>query len=270
MFRSQHHISHPVYGIHTGCVDFNSVFHSFYCKAELCTGGTANPVLLHGLNAFRPAFQLIQILEQSVCISSNLKEPLREVLFHYRILTAPASAFFYLFIGKNGVTGVAPVNLCFLLISQSAFIENFKQLLGMLIVIFATGQYFSVPVIGQSQFSLLTSHVFNIGICPFCRSNTMLNGSIFSRHTKGIISHRMDDVESLHLLESGNHIANRIVSYMPHVKIPGWIWEHFQDIIFLLVRILFCGKGLIFQPLLLPLFFNFLRYVFVYHVHHLP
>ena len=45
------------------------------------------------------------------------------------------------------MTGVAPVNLSFLLISQSTLIENFKQLLGMLIVIFATGQYFSVPVI---------------------------------------------------------------------------------------------------------------------------
>ena len=177
---------------------------------------------------------MVQVRQQAVSVVCNLQEPLGQVLLHHRVLTSPAAAFFYLFIGQYGVAGVAPVHLGFLLVCQTSLVENFKEFLGMFVIVFPAGQNFSVPVIGQAQFLLLAGHIVNVGIGPVCRRNTVFNSRIFCRHAKGIKAHGMDYIESLHFLETGHHIADGIVSYMAHMEIAGGIREHFQHIIFLL------------------------------------
>ena len=162
---------------------------------------------------------MINVCQKAVCISCNFQEPLGKVFLYDRVLAAPAFPFFNLFIGKNGMAAVAPVDLGFLLVSQSFFVEDFKKFLCMLVVIFAAGQNFAVPVIRKTEFLLLSCHIVNIGISPFYRSNSVLDCCIFSRHAKRIESHRMDDIKSLHFLETGNNIADRIVSYMAHMEV---------------------------------------------------
>lgn len=62
-----------------------------------------------------------------------------------------------------------------LLISETLLVEDLEELLCVLVVIFTAGQDFSVPVIGKTEFFLLTGHIVDIGIGPFRRWNAVLD-----------------------------------------------------------------------------------------------
>ena len=107
---------------------------------------------------------MVEIRKEAVCIVGDLQEPLREVFLDDFILATPAASFFDLFICKDGVAAFAPVDLCFLLISEASLVEDLEKLLCVLVVVFTAGQDFSVPVIGQTKFFLLTGHVVDLSL----------------------------------------------------------------------------------------------------------
>ena len=234
-------------------------------KKELCPDRTANPVALHDLYAFRPTGHMIQISKQTICIICNFQEPLRQIFFNNRILTAPALPFFHLFICKNRMTMVTPVYFCFLFIRKPPLIKNLKKILRMFIIIFTASQDFSFPIIRKPELFLLTRHILNIRICPFSRSNSMLDSGIFRRHAESIISHRMNNIKPLHGFKAGYHVTNRVIPHMPHMKIARRIREHLKNIVFLFIRIKMSLKCFRLFPNLLPLFFNLLRNIFPLH-----
>ena len=135
----------------------------------------------------------------------------------------------------------------------------------MFVIIFPAGKNLPVPIVGQAQFLLLTGHIVNVGISPFCRRSAMLNRCIFCRHAEGIKSHGMDNVKSLHFLEAGHHITDGIVSYMAHMKVTGGIREHLQNIVFLFRRIRVSLECLCILPDFLPFFLNLLRNILFTH-----
>ena len=112
------------------------------------------------------------------------------------MVTAPAASVDNLLISQNSVAFTTPVDSRFFLDGQTALIKQLKEPLGPFIVIFLTGGNFAVPIIGQSQFLLLTGHVGDIFHRPFSRVDTMFDRGILSRHTKRIPAHRMQHVET--------------------------------------------------------------------------
>ena len=94
----------------------------------------------------------------------------------------------------------------------------------------------------------------------------MLNGSIFCRQTKGIPTHRMEHIVALHFFESGNNVTDGVITHVTHVKVPGRIREHFQQIVLFLV-VAFCYfKGFFFFPFFLPFFLNGLGFILFFHM----
>ena len=118
-----------------------------------------------------------------------------------------------------------------------------------------TGGNFAVPIIGQSQFLLLTGHVGDIFHRPFSRVDTMFDRGILSRHTKRIPAHRMQHVKTVHTAEAGNYVADGIIAYVSHMQVARRIREHVQHIRLGFACINISFKGLVIFPIFLPFAF---------------
>jgi hypothetical protein len=94
----------------------------------------------------------------------------------------------------------------------------------------------------------------------------MLDSSILSRQSKGIKTHRVKHIIALHPLEPGMNIRGSHGIPMTDMKITRGIREHGQGIPLGLGALLSNLIQLILSPLLLPLFFYFLRVILNYHL----
>jgi hypothetical protein len=95
--------------------------------------------------------------------------------------------------------------------------------------------------------------------------DAFLNGSIFCGHTEGIPSDGMDDIQSFHEFMTGNHIHDGKIPNMSHVNAARGIRIHFQAIAFRSLRIVVGFKDVFFLPDLLPLPFDPVEIVGVFH-----
>ena len=80
-------------------------------KLELHTLGTANPVLLHQPDFFRPIRQVIQCIQQVLRIGRDLQKPLGQFALFNQGIGTPTPAVNYLFIGQDGLVDRIPVDL---------------------------------------------------------------------------------------------------------------------------------------------------------------
>ena len=150
MFSSQSHKGYAIGSIRTSGINCNFIIKCRNSEFHFQTFTTTNPVALHGFNAFRPAFEQVQIFQQFISIVSDFEEPLFQIfLFNYAVAT-PAFAVDNLFVSKYGVTFVAPVNCRFFLSSQTFFIEQLEEPLSPFVVVFFAGCNFTIPVICQT------------------------------------------------------------------------------------------------------------------------
>ena len=270
MFSSQSHEGYTVGSIRASGVNCNFIIECRNSEVHFQTFTTTNPIALHGFNAFRPAFQQVQIFQQFVSVVSDFEEPLFQIFLFNYVVATPAFTIDNLFVSKYGVTSVAPVNCRFFLGSQATFIEQLEEPLSPFIVIFFAGCNFTIPVISQAQSFQLTSHVSNIFKSPVFRSNAMFDSCVFCRHTKRVPAHGMQYVKTFHGAETGKHVTNRIVTYVTHVQITGRIREHFQYIRLGFVFIHFYFEGFVFVPIFLPFFLNGMGSIFFFqHLYNL-
>ena len=267
MLSGKNNIGNAVNRIRAGGVNRNAFADFREIKAEFQAFAAANPVALHGFNAFRPAFQQIKVFQKFVCVIGNFKEPLFQVLFYYFVVAAPAFAVNNLFVGKYGVAGVAPVNGRFLFNSQAAFVKQFKEPLGPFIIIGFAGSYFAVPVVRKAEAFLLSRHIGNVFHRPFFRRNAVFNSGVFRGHAEGIPAHGVQHVKTVHGTETGYNVADGIVADMAHVQIAGRIREHFQHIRFRAAAVHLCFKSFVFFPISLPFGFNLMGIIlFLNHI----
>ena len=73
------HIAHTHQGVRASGVDFQRLT-AFDLELQLNPFRAADPVALHGLDLFRPVFQLVQIRQQLFGVVSDLHEPLGNFL----------------------------------------------------------------------------------------------------------------------------------------------------------------------------------------------
>ena len=80
-------------------------------EAHLHALGTANPVLLHEPDFFRPAIKRVERLEQILGEIGDLEEPLGQFALNNRRAGAPGLAIDDLFIRQNSLVDRVPIHL---------------------------------------------------------------------------------------------------------------------------------------------------------------
>ncbi|MDT4840437.1 hypothetical protein FQZ97_742610 [compost metagenome] len=221
----------------------------------------ADPVALHQTNLFRPLVERIETGQQFFTEIGDLEEPLCQfTLFDQRTRT-PATTVHHLLIGEHGVVDRIPVHLGGLARHQTFFKQIDEQHLLAMIIFNIAGRKFARPVERQAHRLQLALHSGDVLIGPFFRMYLVLHGSVFSRHTKRIPSHRMKHVETFGALVASDHVTHRIVAHMAHVNAPRWIGEHFEHVV-LLAGIAVVGfESLVFFPDFLPMCFRHARII---------
>ena len=211
MFRCKYHEGSTMKSIRAGGVNGDLVFASFNREMNLSTVRFSDPVTLHLLYLFRP-IQFIQIVKQSVRILGNTEHPLAEIFLCYLSAAPLTFSIDNLFICKSCLTGRTPVDWKFLLICKTIFEHLNKNPLCPLIEFRICGIYFHVPIIDRCNILNLPFDVCNIVRCRFRRMYTHLYCIIFSRKTKCIPSHRVNDIIAIQQFISAPYIRDHITS----------------------------------------------------------
>ncbi len=96
-----------------------------------------------------------------------------------------------------------------------------------------TSGKFALPVVRQADAHQLLPHTVDIFIGPLGRMGPVLDRGVFRRHPEGIPAHRVQHIESLHPLETGDHVTDSIITDVAHVNPTRRIGEHLQQVVFL-------------------------------------
>ena len=126
MLRRKHEESSPVKRIRTGGKDRYLLIRTIYRKIHFCAIASADPVRLHLLDLFGPV-QLVQIVQKSVCISSDFQHPLLQILLGHFRAAALTLAIYHFFVCKARFTGRTPVDRHFLLIGETFLKHLYKD-----------------------------------------------------------------------------------------------------------------------------------------------
>ena len=225
----------------------------------------ADPVLLHQLDLFRPAGQLVQIGQQLFGVGGNLHVIHGNFALLDERAGAPAAAIDDLLVGQHGLIDRVPIHRAIALVDQPLLEQAGKQPLLPAVVVRLAGCQLAIPVEREAQTVELPFHVIDIGIRPLRGRHVVLNGGIFRRHAKSVPAHRLQDVVAEHFVEAREHIADRVIAHVPHVQLARRVGEHRQTIIFRLAGIFDRARCAGFLPQLLGGQFDVLRLIFFLH-----
>ena len=87
-----------------------SVVFNLMGKRKAHARAFAYPVGLHGFDAFRPAWQFVQVIQQLLGIAGNVQVVTRNLAFFNQCARAPATAINHLFVGQYGLIHRIPVH----------------------------------------------------------------------------------------------------------------------------------------------------------------
>ena len=226
------------------------------------TFGATDPVCLHLLNRFRPAFQLVKIVQQLLGIIGDFVVPLGKIALFNGTMAAPAFAFGYLLVCQNRFAVGAPVDRAIAALYQTALVHLQEDPLTPAIVLRVAGNNGAIPVIGKAH-ALETGLLrFDVGIRPLSRMGIVLDGCVFCRQTKRIPAHWMQHVVTTHSVIASCYVADGVIANMAHVNVARRVREHLEHIALRLAGILRCLMCACFGPHLLPTRLNLVRIVF--------
>ena len=115
--------------------------------------------------------------------------------------------------------------------------------------------YHTVPVIRKPHSLDLFGDRGHVFFSNIMRVAPFFYCSIFSRHTKRIKSHWVQNFESHHSLVARNSITDRIVPYVAHMHFPRRIRIHLKAVKRRLVLIYTSNEYFLIIPSLLPIIF---------------
>ena len=255
---------------HEGCPEECILTGSKYLDGAVAVGhwkinftavAFANPVFLHGHDAFRPTGQFVAIFQQLFDVGGDFEKPLIQHLFLHFRAAAPALAAFNLFVGQHRIALTAEINRGALFVSQTFFIHPDKEQLFPAVIFRLAGGYFPIPVVAEAHAFELLFHVIDIFVGPLSGMNFMLDGGVFRGQAESVPAHWMQNVETLHAFITGNNIADGVITDMADMNFTGRIRKHLQQIVFFLLRIFSNFEGIFIFPFFLPFLFNCNRFV---------
>ncbi len=233
-------------------------------ERELETLAAADPVLLHRLDALRPALELIEVLQQHIGVVRDFQEPLREVLLLHGRVAAPALAVDDLLVREHRTAGIAPVDRRLFLVSEAALVEELEEPLRPLVVRRVARLDLAVPVVGEAHLLLLALHVLDVAVRPVRGLHAVLDGRVLRGHAERVEAHRMQHVVALHRLVARHDIADGVVAHVPHVEVARRIREHLERVVFRARGIGLRLVDLLLFPFFLPFLLDFLWIVAIH------
>ncbi|MNS75014.1 hypothetical protein D3C72_1085110 [compost metagenome] len=211
------HIGHAHEGVRAGGVDLQLLVLTLDIEADVDPFGATNPVALHGLDHLRPAFEVVDVIQQLFGVVSDLDEPLGDLFLLHRGVAAPAAVVDHLLVGQHRHVVRTPVDGGGLLVDQTLLVELGEEPLLPAVVVRLAGGKLSVPVIAQTQHLQLVLHVFDVFVGPGGRCRAVLDGGVFRRQTEGIPADGLQHILAIEPLITGDHITYGVVTHVPHV-----------------------------------------------------
>jgi len=141
-----------------------------------------------------------------------------------------------------------PVHDLGFLVGDALFEHAQEHPLVPLVVIRAAGGELAIPVDGKAERFQLHAHVIDVVPSPLGRRHLVLDRGVFSRQAKSIPAHRLHDIKALHLVKTGQYIANRVVAHMAHVQLARRVGEHRQAVILGLAAVFNGFENLVLFP----------------------
>ena len=255
MLGRKHHEGDAPERVGTGGEDLNPIA-GFSSERDGRALRLPDPFLLQGLDKFGPVEPII--VEQLLGIGGSLKEPLLQVLADHGRAAAFAVAVIavHLFSREGGVAIRAKVNGREFLVCQPMLVELLKEPLCPAVILGVRRNDFSPPVKRITHGAQLPAHAFNVGIGPFFGMDIVLDGSVFSRQTEGIETHREEYVVTLHALKAGTGVWGRHGVPMTDVKVAGRIGQHGEGVELGFVRVALRLVEAVRLPACLPLWLD--------------
>ena len=271
MLRRNDHEGHAVQGIRACGIDAQ-LFVCVFLDGEVDkrTGGLADPVLLLELDVGQIVY-LFQSLEQLVCVFCDAQIPdLLGLLDDLAVADVTLSALGIL-VGQNHLTAGAVVDQGLVPESQSLFEHLEEDPLCPLVVLLIGGIDHSRPVERKTDTLELSGEFYNIVVRHLTGMHAGLDGGVLSRQTVGIKTDGEQYIIALHPALAADNFQTGIrldVSYVHTVT--GGIREFYQRIELRLGVIFLGTERTVFFPVLLPLWFDRGKIIFVAHVFIIP
>ncbi len=142
---------HAEQGVGAGGVDLDRLRAAVQAEDHPRAFRSADPVGLHEADAFGPAVEGGQRVQQFRRIFGDAEEPLAELLLFHRRAGAPAFAVDHLLIGQHGAVDRVPVDPAFLALDQAGLEEIEEQLLLVAVVFRLAGGELALPFQRQAH-----------------------------------------------------------------------------------------------------------------------
>ena len=210
---------------HIGCAEQRIAAGGIYRQLIACGGAeihfgavaAADPVFLLGLNALQ-IVHLVQIVDQSVGIGSNLEHPLALYTVHNGAVAAFAGAVDHFLVGQHALAAGAPVDIHFLFIGKAMLVHLQEDPLGPLVIAGVGGIDLTIPVDGEAQSFQLAFKVRHIVFGNDSRMNVVLHGKVFGGQAECIPAHGIQSIVALQTLFAADHIHGCIAAGMAHMQ----------------------------------------------------
>jgi hypothetical protein len=199
---------------------FSSALPSSVREGEADACALADPVLLHQAHLFRPARQLVEFGEQFLGVGGDLHVVHGDLALFDQRAGAPAAAVDDLFVGEHGLVDRVPVHGAELLVDQALFVKAGEQPLLPAVVLGRAGGEFAFPVDGKAERLELLLHVVDVFVGPLAPAARCFASRRFRPACRRRPSPSAADVVALHLVETGEHVADRVVATWPMCSLP--------------------------------------------------
>jgi hypothetical protein len=228
-------------------------------------GALADPVGLHQLDPLGPAAEFVQVAQEFVGVVGDLEVVAGDLALLDHRTGAPATAVDDLLVGQHGLVHRVPVHHLGLALGDALLEHAQEDPLVPLVVFRGAGGQLAAPVDGKAQRLELLLHVGDVVVGPLGGRHPVLDRGVFGGQAEGVPAHGLQDVEALHLVEAGQHVADGVVAHVPHVQLARGVREHGQAVVLGPGRIGMDAEGFGAVPVLLGGALDIGGEVFVLH-----
>jgi len=263
VFRGDDHVGSTEQGIAAGGVHGQGVPCSG-AEVHLGAVAAADPVLLLGGHAL-DVIQTVQTVDQLIGISGDLEHPLALDAVHHLAAAALAHAVDNFLVGQHALAAGTPVDVHFLLVSQTVLVQLQEDPLGPLVVLRVGGVDLTIPVKGEAQRLELAAEMIHVALGDDGGVDVVLHGEVLGGQTEGVPAHGVQHIVAVFTALAAYHIQRGVAAGMADVQArTRGIRELYKGIELGFFVVDLNMEGLFVLPHLLPLGFNSL--VIILHV----
>ena len=200
-------------------------------ECDLGAVRAADPLSLHGLDAFRPVDEL-QIVDQAVRVRGDLQHPLLHGALLDRISGLHVHAVLDFLVGEHGAQGRAPVHGNLRLVGEATAVELEEDPLGPAIVGLIAGGELTAPVVRQAELGQLLLEGRDVPLGDLSWVLAFLDCLALRGETEAVPAHDAQHIEAHHASCPGDDIGGDVALGMPDVKPrAARVGEHVEHVV---------------------------------------